>query len=204
MKNYTLPFIAMLATISPALAEDVRPGVFYAGTPSPDGSSRAVYENIIFDFAAAWANCDSSYMTDAFSDDVIFAYPTTTSRGLDVMKNDVALFCENAVDTSFYFPADAFYIDEEMGRVAVEVQFRTTQRGKKQAVNDVWIATVVDGKGTVLKEYLDGRVKDLQALGVLEYEENAEFLTPWQSRTQEWKECFPIVRAAPINECPPK
>lgn len=183
-------------------AENVRAGVFYAGTPSPADSPRAAYENMMFDFAAAWANCDPTYMENAFSTDVVFAYPTSTTEGLDIMMNDVRLFCENAVDTSFFFPADAFYIDEHTGRVAVEVQFRTTQRGKKQVVNDVWIATMVDGKGTVLKEYLDGRVKDLQSLGVLQYGEDAKFLTPWQSRTQAWKECFPIVRAAPINECP--
>lgn len=201
MKTALLAFVSAIVS-TPAFGSEVRPGVVYAGEMSPADSKRAVYENIIFDFAAAWANCDPGYMEDAFSDDVVFAYPTTTSEGLETMMSDVNLFCENATDTSFYFPADAFYIDEMAGRVAVEVQFRTTQRGKKQVVNDVWIATVEDGKGTVLKEYLDGRVKDLQSLGVLEYGEDAEFLTPWQPRTEAWEACFPIVRAAPINECP--
>jgi hypothetical protein len=56
----------------------------------------------------------------------------------------------------------------------------------------------------VLKEYLDGRVRDLQAAGVLTYDWDAEFLTPWPERTEAWAECFPIVRAAPTNACPPE
>ena len=40
------------------------------------------------------------------------------------------------------------------------------------------------------------------AVEVLELEESPEFLTPWPPRTAEWAECFPIVKAAPINTCP--
>jgi hypothetical protein len=82
------------------------------------------------------------------------------------------------------------------------LQFRTFQRGIRQVVNDVWVATITDGKITVIKEYLDGRVKDLQALGVLELEESPEFMTPWPPRTAKWEACFPIVKAAPVNTCP--
>ena len=46
--------------------------------------------------------------------------------------------------------------------------------------------------------------RDLQALGVLTYDWDAEFLTPWPARTEAWADCFPIVRAAPTNSCPPK
>jgi len=54
----------------------------------------------------------------------------------------------------------------------------------------------------LIKEYLDGRVKDLQAQGVLQLEESPETLTPWPPRTEQWKGCFPLVKAAPTNTCP--
>jgi hypothetical protein len=185
------------------VAEEVRTGVNFAGTVEVEGTPRAVMQNVLFDFAAAWTTCEPGLMQAAFSDDVIFSYPTTTVVGLDAMLADLDLFCDQATDTSIYFPADAFYIDLEAGRIAAEVQFRTFQRGNRQVVNDVWVATIVDGRGTILKEYLDGRVKDLQALGVLTLEEDPEMLTPWPPRTEEWAACFPIAKAAPINTCPP-
>ena len=188
---------------SVAGAEEVRPLVEFVGTLEEEGTQRRVMQDIVFDFAAAWSTCETSYMERSFSDDVRFSYPTTSVEGLDVMLSDLALFCEQATDTSFYFPADAFYLDEANNRVAVEVQFRTFQRGNRQVVNDIWVMTVDGYKATVVKEYLDGRVKDLQALGILQLEEDPEFLTPWPPRTEAWEECFPIVRAAPINECPP-
>ncbi|EAR50330.1 hypothetical protein OG2516_07283 [Oceanicola granulosus HTCC2516] len=201
LKSISAVLVLALTPLA-AAAEEVRPGVTFAGEPEAAGSERAAMQDVIFDFAAAWANCDGSYMEHAFADDVLFAYPTTAIEGLDAMLADLELFCGMATDTSFYFPADAFYIDTETGRIAAEVQFRTIQRGARQVVNDVWIATIEDGRGTVLKEYLDGRVKDLQSLGVLQYDESPETLTPWPPRTEAWAECFPIARAAPINSCP--
>ncbi|QQA42036.1 nuclear transport factor 2 family protein [Pelagovum pacificum] len=193
----------LLAGATCLSAEEVRPNVDFDGQVEEPGSDRAAMQDVMFDFAAAWATCDASYMERSFDAGVQFSYPTTSIEGLDAMLADLELFCGQATDTSFYFPADAFYIDTETGRIAAEVQFRTIQRGARQVVNDVWVATVEDGKGTILKEYLDGRVKDLQALGVLQYEESPEFLTPWPPRTEEWEACFPIARAAPINTCPP-
>lgn len=194
--------LLVLGTPAITVADEVRPGVNFAGTVEAQDSQRAVMQNVIFDFAAAWATCDADYMTASFHEDVIFSYPTTTVTGLEGMLADLDTFCNQATDTSFYFPEDAFYIDEENDRVAVEVQFRTFQRGNRQVVNDVWVMTIVDGKGTIIKEYLDGRVKDLQALGVLTLEEDPEMLTPWPPRTEEWADCFPIARSAPVNSCP--
>lgn len=207
MKRFCLPIvigsIATCVLTAAASAEEVRPGVEFAGELEAEGTSRAEMQNIIFDFAAGWTTCDPEYMKRSFAEDVSFSYPTTSVVGLDKMISDLELFCNMAKDTSFYFPKDAFYIDTETGRIAAEVQFRSFQRGNRQVVNDVWIATVKDGKGVILKEYLDGRVKDLQALGVLELEESPEQLTPWPPRTEKWKACFPIAKAAPINTCPP-
>lgn len=197
--------LAVMATLSPAFAqEEVRPGVFFAGEVADEGSARAEMQNLVFDLATAWADCNADAMKGAVAEDVQFSYPTTAYEGLETMLKDLETFCGMATDVSIYFPADAFYVDLEENRVAAELQFRAFQRGSRQVVNDVWIAKVSDGKIDVIKEYLDGRVKDLQALGVLELEESPAFLTPWPPRTEQWKECFPIAKSAPINTCPPE
>ncbi|WP_273687431.1 nuclear transport factor 2 family protein [Ketogulonicigenium vulgare] len=202
MKKLIASFAIAASIAAPVFADtEVRPGVFFAGTVETAGSDRAVMQDLIFDLATAWAVCDRDAMTNAITDDVSFSYPTSAVNGREAIMADLEAFCGAATDTSLYFPADAFYIDVETGRIAAEVQFRTFQRGNRQVVNDVWIATVTDGKVSVIKEYLDGRVKDLQAQGVLQLEESPDFLTPWPPRTEAWASCFPIVRAAPTNDC---
>lgn len=183
-------------------AAEVRPNVTFVGTQEPAGTPRAVMQDLLFDIASAWSNCDFDAMKAATAEGVDFSYPTSRVQGQEAILADLKAFCDNAKDTSIYFPKDAFYIDEAQGRIAAEVQFRTFQRGHRQVVNDVWVAHVDQGKVTVIKEYLDGRVKDLQAQGVLVLDESPEFMTPWPARSKEWEACFPIVKAAPVNTCP--
>jgi hypothetical protein len=55
--------------------------------------------------------------------------------------------------------------------------------GKRPGVvSDAIIGKVKDGKFVVWKEYLDGRVKGMQAEGTLELEEGMEPF-PWPMRT---------------------
>ncbi|WP_235952613.1 nuclear transport factor 2 family protein [Alterinioella nitratireducens] len=161
-----------------AAQEEVRPNVFFAGELEEPGSDRALMQGLILDLMTAWADCNAEAMQASVSQDVFFAYPTTSYTGLEPMLADLDAFCGMATDVSFYLPADAFYIDTVTGRIAAEVQFRAFQRGNYQVVNDVWIATVEGGEITIIKEYLDGRVKDLQALEILERDESPEMLTP--------------------------
>jgi len=202
-KCLAVSVVAFAASLpAAAIAAEVRPGVEFAGTLEAEGSPRAQLQGLMLDLASAWATCDTELMRTVSTEDVDFSYPTSRVLGIDAVVADLELFCGQATDTSFFVPADGFYLDEEAGRVAMEIQFRTIQRGSRQVVNDVWIATVVDGKIAVIKEYLDGRVKNLQAQGVLEYEEAPEFLTPWPARTEQWKDCFPILKVEPTNMCP--
>jgi ketosteroid isomerase-like protein len=164
---------------SAAGAQAVRPGVTFGGKIEPSSSTRGQYQRLIFDLGAIWANCDEALMRKTFAKDVDFSYPTNRVIGIEAATADLAAFCKVATDRSIYFPADAFYIDTKNRRIAAEVQFRVTQNGERQVVNDVWIATIRDGRITVIKEYLDGRVKTLQAQGVLTYGADAPFLTPW-------------------------
>jgi ketosteroid isomerase-like protein len=170
---------AVLGLRPEAAAAAERPGVVFKGKMEPASSHRGLYQRLVLDLASVWANCDADLMRRTLSADVDFAYPTSRVHGIDAALADLAAFCKVATDRSLYFPADAFYIDIRNSRIAAEVQFRVTQNGERQVVNDVWVATIRDGRIQVIKEYLDGRVKGLQAQGVLTYGEDAPFLTPW-------------------------
>lgn len=200
--------LAIPAATAPAPAGPYA-NVTYAGSLEARDTPRGALKWAILDMAKAWADCDPVLMDDLIADDIDFSFPTTRLQGRDAVLEDLAAYCGdqagNPPETvSFYLPEDAFYIDLEEQRVAAEIQFRELRRGRQQVTNDVWIATIENGRFRILKEYLDGRVRDLQASGVLTYDWNAEFLTPWPPRTEAWAECFPIVRAAPVNACPPQ
>lgn len=175
---------AVASCAPPASAGPPPPGVAvrYDGPLEWAGSTRGRYQALILDLAAVWASCDKDLMRRTLSADVDFSYPGRRIHGIDTALEDLAGFCAVATDRSIYFPKDAFYIDPANGRIAAEVQFRVTQNGQKQVVNDVWVATVRNGRIAVIKEYLDGRVRHLQADGTLTYGEDAEFLTPWPPR----------------------
>jgi hypothetical protein len=183
-----LAALALLAVLAGCVSHGAAPpaprstAVRFAGPMEAAGSERALYQRLILDLAAVWMDCDPGLMRRTLTPDVDFSYPTNRIIGIDAAVADLEQFCKVATERSIYFPDDAFYIDTHNRRVAAELQFRVTQNGKKQVVNDVWIATIRQGRIAVIKEYLDGRVKDLQASGVLEYGEDAPFLTPWPPR----------------------
>jgi hypothetical protein len=199
-----------LATMSPISSEaDPYHNVSYSGELEARDTPRGAMQWAILDMAKAWADCDANLLGRLIADDIDFSFPTTRLHGRNAVLEDLANYCGPQArrppeKISFHLPADAFYIDLDAHRIAVEIQFRELRSGRQQVTNDVWIATIEDGRFKVLKEYLDGRVRDLQALGVLTYDWDAEFLTPWPARTEAWADCFPIVRAAPTNSCPPK
>jgi hypothetical protein len=176
--------------------EPERPGVTFAGEMEPPSSERGIYQRLILDLAAVWVGCDPDLMRRTLSADVDFSYPTNRVIGIDAVLAHLNVFCGIATERSIYFPKDAFYIDPANHRVAAELQFRVTQNGHRQVVNDVWIATIRDGRIAVIKEYLDGRVKTLQAEGTLTYGEDAPFLTPWPPRTSTLPSPPPETAAA--------
>lgn len=204
-----MSIVAMLVlTALPARSEPYD-NVSYSGALEDRNTPRGAMQWAILDMAKAWADCDPILMDSLIADDIDFSFPTTRLKGRAAVLHDLDSYCgPNAQrlpeEVSFHLPVDAFYIDLENNRVAAEIQFRELRSGRQQVTNDVWIATVENGRFKVLKEYLDGRVRDLQGLGVLTYDWDGNFLTPWPPRTEAWKDCFPIVRAAPTNSCPPQ
>jgi ketosteroid isomerase-like protein len=199
--------LLVIAAPATTAVADPYPNVSYSGPLETRDTPRGALQWAVLDMAKAWADCDPAGMDALIADDIDFSFPTTRLKGRDAVLDDLSSYCGAEATAapekvSFHLPADAFYIDVEQERVAVEIQFREFRRGRQQVTNDVWIASFENGRFTVLKEYLDGRVRDLQAAGVLTYDWDAEFLTPWPERTEAWAECFPIVHAAPTNACP--
>ncbi len=202
-------FAAVLALNAATAIASPYPSVSYDGPLAARDSPRGAVQWAFLDMARAWAECDRALLGELVTDDVRFAFPTTRLEGRAALLDALDAYCGPEAsappeEVSFHLPDDAFYIDLETGRAAVEIQFRELRRGRDQVTNDVWIATFADdGRFAIMKEYLDGRVRDLQELGVLTRDRDAEYLAPWPPRTEAWSECFPIVRAAPINSCPP-
>lgn len=204
----TISILALLISTGPGISAPYDK-VTYDGPLDSRDTPRGALQWAILDMAKAWADCDPVAMDELIADDIDFSFPTTRLQGRNAVLEDLAAYCgdqaANPPETvSFYLPDDAFYIDVKQQRVAVEIQFREFRRGRQQVTNDVWIATLADGRFTILKEYLDGRVRDLQAAGVLTYDWDADFLTPWPPRTEAWADCFPIVRAEATNQCVPQ
>jgi hypothetical protein len=202
--------VAVLLLNAASVRAGPYPNVSYDGALAPRDTPRGAVQWAFLDMARAWADCDRALLGEIVTADVRFAFPTTSLEGREELLAALDAYCGPEAsappeEVSFHLPDDAFYIDLEAGRAAVEIQFRERRRGRHQVTNDVWIATFAeDGRFNVMKEYLDGRVRDLQELGVLTRDTDAEFLTPWPPRTEAWADCFPIVRAAPVNSCPPE
>ncbi len=130
---------------------------------------------MVSDHARAWETGDEELLTTLLHEDVVFAYPgrrLTKAQTLD----DLRFFRDAYEDTKVYIHTVIVEGDD----VAVEWQFATTKKetGKREVVSDAIIGKVKDGKFIVWKEYLDGRVKGLQAEGSLELEEGEEPF-PW-------------------------
>ncbi len=210
MAGETYGLAAVLALNAAAAMASPYPSVTYDGPLAARDTPRGAVQWAFLDMAKAWAECDRDLLGEIVTADVRFAFPTTRLEGREALLANLDLYCGPEAsappsEVSFYLPDDAFYIDLETGRAAVEIQFRERRRGRHQVTNDVWIATFAeDGRFAVMKEYLDGRVRDLQELGVLTRDPGADYLAPWPPRTEAWEDCFPIVRAAPVNSCPPE
>ena len=126
---------------------------------------------MVNDHAEAWKTGNLELLDNLLHEDVIFAYPGRRLNKAQTLE-DLEYFKDHFKDTEVYINK----IIVEGNNVAVEWQFATTkiETGERQVVSDAIIGKVKDGKFIVWKEYLDGRVKLLQADGTLELEEGEE------------------------------
>ena len=130
---------------------------------------------MVRDHARAWETGDEKLLSSLLHEDVVFAYP---GRRLTKAQTLVDLRHLRNANTATKVYIRKVIVDGD--DVAVEWQFATTTKatGKREAVSDAIIARVKDGKFVVWKEYLDGRVRGMQADGRLALEEGEDPF-PW-------------------------
>jgi ketosteroid isomerase-like protein len=135
----------------------------------------AVIIQMVQNHAQAWETGDENLLASLLHKDVVFAYPGRRLNK-DQTLEDLRFFRDAYTDTKVYI--HTIVIDGD--NVAVEWQFATTKKetSKREVVSDAIIGKVKDGQFVVWKEYLDGRVKGLQADGALPLEEGEEPF-PW-------------------------
>lgn len=141
-----------------------------------DDYARALVEK----HATAWETGDEELLSSILAEDAVFAYPGRRLSKAETLA-DLRAFSAAYRDTKVY--VNEVIVDGN--NIAVEWQFATTKNetGKREVVSDAIIAEIKDGKFVVWKEYLDGRVKGLQAEGKLELEEGAEPF-PWPKKIE--------------------
>lgn len=139
-------------------------------------------EKMVRDHAKAWENGDMELLNSLLHDDIVFAYPGRRLNKNQTLE-DLDYFSKHYNETKVY--VHKVIIDGN--NAAVEWQFATTKKDdkKRQVVSDAIIAQVKDGKFIVWKEYLDGRVKLLQASEELFLEEGKEPF-PWPLKTDKY------------------
>jgi hypothetical protein len=138
-------------------------------------SLRREVERLVRLHAAAWEAGDSALLAPVLHPRARLAYPRQrVDRATWLAQLDT--FGRTNEDTRIYIHR----VLVDGGEFAVEWQFATTERasGIRTAVSDAIIGRVEDGKIILWKEYLDGRVIELQKGGLLPLEEGAEPF-PW-------------------------
>lgn len=136
---------------------------------------KAVVEEMVRNHARAWETGDEELLSSLLHEDIVFAYPGRRLNKEQTLE-DMRFFRDAYENTKVYI--NTVVIDGD--NVAVEWQFATTKKetGKREVVSDAIIGKIKDGQFVVWKEYLDGRVKGLQAEGTLLLEEGEEPF-PW-------------------------
>lgn len=186
-------------------------GIEYYGEIHNGNSWKAIAQRRTFEFGSAWTNCDETLMDNIIDDNVLFAYPTNIFYNKQDMMNDFIGFCNaNPANVSVMFSRESFAItrlDSKRTSVYVQVRFRETKCNYRSVVDDIWYLEIENGKITVIKEFLDGRVKYGQEDGILTNDETNEQFLPWPPRTEEgyciWPRKTQWVSSLDENgECP--
>ncbi|TAK58981.1 nuclear transport factor 2 family protein [Patescibacteria group bacterium] len=141
---------------------------------------REIIVQMVSKHARAWQTGDEELLASLLHENMVFAYPGRRLSKEQTLE-DLRFFRDAYTDTKVYIHTIVVNGDD----VAVEWQFATTKKitGKREVVSDAIIAKVQNGKFILWKEYLDGRVKGLQAEGTLELEEGGEPF-PWPHKIE--------------------
>lgn len=157
-------------------------GIGFIAHQHSEKKNNANIEHMVREHAKAWEAGNETLLASLLHDDVVFAYPGRRLNKEQTLE-DLRFFRDAYSDTKVYI----HNIIVQGDTVAVEWQFATTKKetGAREVVSDAVVGKVQDGKFIVWKEYLDGRVKGLQAEGKLELEEGQEPF-PWPAKTSSF------------------
>lgn len=143
--------------------------------PPNTGHADPEVEGLVRRHAVAWETGDTALLREIIHPSARLAYPRHRVDR-ETWIDELSAFGQSNADTRIYI--HEIIVD---GRdFAVEWQFATTERGSgiRTAVSDAIIGRVQDGRIVLWKEYLDGRVLELQRDGRLGLEEGGEPY-PW-------------------------
>ena len=162
-------------------------GVEYYGSVENGNSWKAIAQRRTMEFGSAWTTCDVELMDSILAPNVLFAYPSNTYYDKEGAMDDFIGFCDaNPANVSVMFAKDSFAItklDSKKTSVYVQVRFRETKCNYRSVVDDIWYLEIENDKITVIKEFLDGRVKYGQEDGILTNDETTELFLPWPPRS---------------------
>ena len=145
-----------------------------------DYAHEAKVRQMVEDHARAWETGDEELLDSLLHEETVFAYPGRRLNKEQTLE-DLRFFRDAYTDTKVYVHT----VVVDGNDIAVEWQFATTKKetGKREVVSDAIIGEIKDGRFIVWKEYLDGRVKGMQAEGTLELEEGQEPF-PWPKKIE--------------------
>lgn len=189
-----------LALLALAVASSSAQHVHYDGEGRSLNAHEKAIRDLVLRHAGAWANASGADLAAVLHPDVVFAYPTAR-LGYDQALADLDVFDAFYTNTTVTIPRDGILIDSKVGRVSVNWKFSTYSRsnGVRQVVNDACLGVIADGKFIQWLEFLDARVKILQAAGVLSYDDGPDgILKPWPAFVPGKENC----RAAVTVSCP--
>ncbi|QPB44460.1 hypothetical protein [Medusavirus stheno T3] len=169
--------------------------VHYGGESRALNRKEMAIRNLVLKHANAWATPCRESFAQVLHPDVLFAYPTTKLDYASAMA-DFDTFVEYYTNTTVTIPRDGIIIDWKTGHVSVHWKFSTYSRGTgvRQVVNDACLGIVKDGKFVQWMEFLDGRVKTMQAAGVLSYEDGPDgVMKPWPAFMPGKEQCRAVV-----------
>ena len=174
MPRHCLAMLLMTAWLStPALAEE---------------SGAAAIEALVRQSLMSWQTGNEAEFSETAHPDLLFAFPgarTDAAGAIEVFR----FWKEKFTDTRVY----VHRILVDGNRFSAEYQFASTHKasGKRTVGGTVAVGEVRDGRIVLLKEYVDGRVSDLQEAGELPLDEGAEPF-PWPPTGDD---LFPWERA---------
>lgn len=193
--SYRMGLAALALLGLMAMSTVVAQHVVYGGESRSLNAHEKALRDLVLKHARAWAEPKRADLAAVLHPAVVFAYPTAK---LDYSQSmaDFDVFVEYYTNTTVTIPRDGILIDWKVGRVSVNWKFSTYARsnGVRQVVNDVCLGVVRDGRFVQWLEYLDGRVKTMQAAGALSYGDGPDgILKPWPAFVPGKEQCRAVV-----------